>query len=123
VHSTGTGAPAPSRAWYAASVSESARDLEVDPQVGLSAAEAGRRLADAGPNQLAEAPREPRWRAFLRQFQDLMIIILLVAAVVSLLVSREWETPIAIALVVVLNATIGFVQESGRRPRSRRCGG
>jgi Ca2+-transporting ATPase len=112
VRSAGTGAPASSRAWYAASVSEAVRDLEVDPQAGLSAAEAGRRLAEAGPNQLAEAPREPRWRAFLRQFQDLMIIILLVAAAVSLLVSREWETPIAIALVVVLNATIGFVQES-----------
>jgi Ca2+-transporting ATPase len=42
----------------------------------------------------------------------LLIIILLVAAVVSLLVSREWETPIAIAFVVLLNATIGFFQES-----------
>jgi P-type Ca2+ transporter type 2C len=99
-------------AWYAAPASDATRDLEVDPQVGLSAAEAGRRLAEVGPNQLAEAPREPRWRAFLRQFQDLMIIILLVAAAVSLLVSREWETPLAIAVVVVLNATIGFVQES-----------
>ena len=78
MRSTGTGAPAPSRAWYAASVSEAARDLEVDPQVGLSAAEASRRLAEAGHNRLAQAPREPRWRAFLRQFQDLMIIILLV---------------------------------------------
>ena len=38
----------------------------------------------------------------LRQFQDLMIIILLIAAVVSLVVSREWETPIAIAVVVLL---------------------
>ena len=41
-----------------------------------------------------------------------MIIILLVAAVVSLVVTREWETPVVIALVVLLNATIGFVQES-----------
>lgn len=65
-----------------------------------------------GPNRLAEAPREPRWRAFLRQFQDLLILILLVAAAVSLAVTREWETPVAIALVVLLNATIGFVQES-----------
>ncbi|MER6153624.1 cation-translocating P-type ATPase [Streptomyces hirsutus] len=86
--------------------------LEVDPGAGLSSDEAARRLAEHGPNQLDEAPREPRWRAFLRQFQDLLIIILLVAAVVSLVVSQEWETPIAIAVVVLLNATIGFVQES-----------
>ena len=82
------------------------------PPTGLSSAEAQRRLERYGPNRLAEAPKEPRWRAFLRQFQDLLIIILLIAAVVSLLVSREWETPIAIAVVVLLNATIGFVQES-----------
>jgi P-type Ca2+ transporter type 2C len=103
---------APSRPWYALPAAAATDNWDVDPRVGLSEAEAGRRLAEHGRNQLAEAPREPRWRAFLRQFQDLMIIILLIAAVVSLVVSREWETPIAIAVVVLLNATIGFVQES-----------
>jgi Ca2+-transporting ATPase len=101
-----------STAWYARPADDAVRDLEVDPSTGLSSAEAQRRLERHGPNRLAEAPKEPRWRAFLRQFQDLLIIILLIAAVVSLLVSREWETPIAIAVVVLLNATIGFVQES-----------
>ena len=101
-----------STAWHARPVAEAVRDLDVDPSSGLSAAAAQRRLDRYGRNQLAEAPKEPRWRAFLRQFQDLLIIILLVAAVVSLLVSREWETPIAIVVVVFLNATIGFVQES-----------
>ena len=48
----------------------------------------------------------------MRQFQDLLIVILLIAAAVSLVVSREWETPVAIVVVVLLNATIGFVQES-----------
>jgi Ca2+-transporting ATPase len=70
------------------------------------------RLAEHGPNRLAEPSEDPRWRAFLRQFQDLLIIILLVAAFVSLLVAREWVTPVAIAVVVLLNAVIGFVQES-----------
>jgi len=50
--------------------------------------------------------------AFLRQFKDLLIIILLIAAVVSLVVTGEWETPVVIAAVVLLNAAIGFVQES-----------
>nr|MDT0663252.1 cation-translocating P-type ATPase [Micromonospora sp. DSM 115978] len=104
-----TSTPTP---WHARPAADAARDLDVDPGVGLSPAEAARRLERYGPNRLAEAPREPRWRAFLRQFQDLLILILLAAAVVSLVVSREVETPIAIALVVLLNATIGFVQES-----------
>ncbi|WP_055596824.1 cation-translocating P-type ATPase [Streptomyces hirsutus] len=105
-------ASAPPLPWHALPPTDATARLEVDPGVGLSSDEAARRLAEHGPNQLDEAPREPRWRAFLRQFQDLLIIILLVAAVVSLVVSQEWETPIAIAVVVLLNATIGFVQES-----------
>ncbi|MFC7535632.1 cation-translocating P-type ATPase [Actinoplanes sp. GCM10030250] len=103
--------PAPT-AWHARPVADIVRDLEIDPADGLTAAEAEQRLQRNGRNQLADAPRQPRWRAFLRQFQNLLIIILLVAAVVALVVSREWETPIAIAVVVLLNATIGFVQES-----------
>jgi Ca2+-transporting ATPase len=99
-------------AWHALPADEVARLLDVDVDVGLSAAEAAQRMRRDGPNRLAEAPREPRWRAFLRQFTDLMIVILLVAAVVSLIVTREWETPVVIAAVVLLNATIGFVQES-----------
>jgi Ca2+-transporting ATPase len=98
--------------WHALAAPDAARRLEVDPTRGLSSAQAAERLEQYGPNRLAEAPREPRWRAFLRQFQDLMIVILLVAAVVSAVVGREWETPIAIVVVVLFNATLGFVQES-----------
>lgn len=98
--------------WHSLSPAEVVRRLDVDPRTGLSEEEAARRLERYGPNQIAAAPREPRWRAFLRQFQDLMIVILLVAAVVSLVVVRDWETPVAIVVVVLLNATIGFVQES-----------
>jgi len=100
------------RPWHALPAGDAARELGVDPAAGLSPEEATRRLEQHGANRLAEAPREPRWRAFLRQFQDLMILILLVAAVVSVLVTGDLETPIAIAVVVLLNATIGFVQES-----------
>ncbi|WP_081240938.1 cation-translocating P-type ATPase [Streptomyces viridosporus] len=101
-----------SRPWYALPPDEALRHLGVEAAAGLSSAEVTRRRERHGPNRLAESPREPRWRAFLRQFKDLLILILLAAAVVSLVVTREWETPLVIALVVVLNATIGFVQES-----------
>ena len=100
---------------HALSAVEVMQRLDVDASEGLSTQEAARRLERDGPNRLAEAKREPRWRAFLRQFQDLLIIILLIAAVVSFVVTREWETPVVIALVVLLNATIGFVQESQGR--------
>lgn len=98
--------------WYARPAADAALALDVDVRVGLSSADAAQRMRRDGPNRLVEAPREPRWRAFLRQFTDLMIVILLVAAVVSLVVTREWETPVVIAAVVLLNAVIGFVQES-----------
>ena len=99
-------------AWHAMAAEEVTGRLEVDPGTGLSSGEAVRRLQRYGRNRLAEAPREPRWRAFLRQFQSPMIQILLVAAVVSAAVAREWETSVAIAVVVLLNAVIGFAQES-----------
>jgi Ca2+-transporting ATPase len=114
--------PTASSAWYALPAAVVTGELDVDPRVGLTTDEAGRRLDRQGPNQLAETEREPRWRAFLRQFQDLMIIVLVVAAAVSLVVSRDWETPIAIAVVVLLNATIGSSRSRRPRPRSRRCG-
>ena len=99
-------------AWHAVPAEVAAWRLDVDPADGLSSREAARRLERYGANRLTEAKREPRWQAFLRQFQDLLILILLVAAVLSLVVSREWETPAAIAAVVLLNASIGFIQES-----------
>ena len=98
--------------WHASPASRCPAAARRRCSQGLTTAEAARRLERDGPNRLAEAKREPRWRAFLRQFQDLLIIILLIAAVVSFVVTREWETPVVIALVVLLNATIGFVQES-----------
>lgn len=98
--------------WHSLAGDEVTRRLEVDPDIGLSAIEAAERLRRDGPNQLDEPPREPRWRAFLRQFTDLLIVILLLAAAVSLVVTGEWETPAVIVGVVVLNAVIGFVQES-----------
>lgn len=106
-----TSDPPPS-AWYAIPATGIARLLDVDAAVGLSSSEADRRRDRDGPNRLEKPPREPRWRAFLRQFTDLMIVILLVAAVVSLIVTGKWETPIVIAAVVLLNAVIGYVQES-----------
>ena len=88
-----------------------AAELGVDPATGLVAAEAESRLAANGPNMLASVARRPAVMRFLDQFRDVLILILLGAAVVSFLVSGEVKTPAVVLAVVLLNAVIGFVQE------------
>jgi potassium/sodium efflux P-type ATPase len=92
--------------------------LEADPREGLSAPEAAARLARYGANRLEAAPPVPAWRRFLAQFADPLIYLLLAAIVVLLVVwflEGRHEVPvdaIVIALIVVLNAVLGYVQEA-----------
>ncbi|MFN3339300.1 MAG: cation-translocating P-type ATPase [Dietzia sp.] len=79
---------------------------------GLTRAEASRRLSEHGPNTLSVAAGVPAWRRVLRLLRDPMIMVLAVAAVVSAVISREWETPVVILLVVVLNTVLNYVQET-----------
>ena len=79
---------------------------------GLSDAEVRRRRSQMGENALADPVRIPGWKRFLGQFTDLLILILLGAAVLAFVVSREFKTPAIVLLVVVVNAVIGFVQEN-----------
>ncbi len=97
---------------YRRSPAQVAEGLEVDPSLGLSAAEVAARLADHGPNELAAAVRIPAWKRLVGQFKDLLILILLAAAVVAFLVSGELKTPLVVLAVVLFNAVIGFVQEN-----------
>ena len=78
--------------------------------VGLDAAEIVRRRAQAGPNKLVEAKKEPGWRAFLRQYRDLMQLVLLGAAIVSIVALQD-STGIVIFGVTLLNAILGLYQE------------
>ena len=86
--------------------------LGSDVERGLTAAQVERRQVEFGPNVLAQQRRRPPWLAFADQFRNFLIIILLVAAAVSFVVSGELKTPIVILLVVVLNAVLGFVMEN-----------
>ena len=61
-----------------------AEELKVEPRAGLTSAEAAERRAQYGPNRFAEAKTEPRWHAFVRQYQDPMQIVLLVAGMISI---------------------------------------
>jgi len=77
---------------------------------GLSEAEVEKRFHTHGPNQLAEKGQKPVWKLVLAQFQDVMIIILALAAILSGFLGDLKDT-IVILVIVVLNAIVGFVQE------------
>jgi Ca2+-transporting ATPase len=102
--------------------------LGSDAARGLSSDEARRRLVQYGPNRLKSAPETPWWRRLLEQFQSFLVIILLVATVISMAEwllqdPRETALPyeaIVIMAIVILNALLGFIQES-RAERSVRA--
>jgi Ca2+-transporting ATPase len=109
-------APAPasrqegSRPWHALPLVDVARELGSDLVRGLSAEEATRRLAAHGPNALAEPAAVPWWRTFLAQFRELVIWILVAAAVIAGAMG-DWADTAAIVAIVLVNAVIGFLQE------------
>jgi Ca2+-transporting ATPase len=96
--------------WYARSPDEVAAALGVDPAAGLGSARAADLLRDDGPNSLPEEKPEPGWRRFLGQYRSYMQIILIAAALVSLLIS-EWSTGVLLVLLTILNAVVGMRQE------------
>ena len=97
--------------WHGLTADEACSRLRADPRTGLDAAEVERRRAEHGPNKLDEAEKEPGWRAFLRQYRDLMQLVLLGAAVVSIVALQEWSTGLVIFGLTVLNAVLGLNQE------------
>jgi Ca2+-transporting ATPase len=78
---------------------------------GLTPEEAAERLNKHGPNELTEKPRPGFFKMLLSQFNNFLVIILIVAAVVSLLLG-EIVDALAIMVIVVLNAVVGVIQES-----------
>ena len=97
--------------WHGLTADEVCSRLRADPRTGLDAAEVERRRAEHGANKLDEAEKEPGWRAFLRQYRDLMQLVLLGAAVVSIVALQEWSTGLVIFGLTVLNAVLGLNQE------------
>jgi P-type Ca2+ transporter type 2C len=111
VQASATGQPATTaQNWYARSPEEVTAAFQVDPAAGLSAARAAELLARNGPNALPEEKPKPGWRRFLDQYRSYMQIILIAAAIVSLLI-KEWTTAVLLLGLTVLNAVIGLRQE------------
>ncbi|MEZ5786829.1 MAG: cation-translocating P-type ATPase [Xanthobacteraceae bacterium] len=113
---------------YQAPATDVAKELSSDLARGLTHTDAERRLQQYGPNELKSAPPTPWWRHLLEQFENLLVIILLVATAISaiewlLQEPRETALPyeaIVIMAIVILNALLGFVQET-RAERSVRA--
>src|SRR3954451_19837954 len=97
--------------WHVLSPEDTLGELHVEPESGLSNAEAASRLERYGPNKFAEAKTEPRWRAFLRQYRDPMQIVLLGAGIISIYPVKQPGTGIMILALTLLNAVLGLSQE------------
>lgn len=103
---------------YCKPKSELLNDLGTSQEQGLSSARAKELLEKHGENRLKEKKKKTNLQRFLEQFQDVMIIILLIAAAVSFVIAcvegdpMEFFEPCLILLIVVLNAIMGMLQES-----------
>ena len=96
--------------WHALTPEQTLKQLATPQESGLTSDEAARRLQSYGPNQLTEAPGITFWQMLLDQFNNFVVILLIVAAVISALLG-DIEEAAAIMAIVALNATLGVVQE------------
>ena len=98
-------------AWHAMTAADVLAALASDPKNGLTPEEAAKRLEQYGPNHLPEQARESLLRKFLKQFHNVLIYVLLAAALVTFFTGHPIDTAVILA-VVLINAGIGFFQES-----------
>ena len=99
-----------SDSWHRLDVADIVTTLSVDPVRGLSETQVAERLTTNGPNALAESKRRSALRIVVDQFRDVMVLVLAAAAVVAGAVGEPHDS-IAIAAILILNATLGFFQE------------
>ncbi|MCX7854100.1 MAG: HAD-IC family P-type ATPase, partial [Caldilineales bacterium] len=95
--------------WHTLSVETTFAQLQSAP-AGLTGAEAARRLAAYGPNELQAVRRISPWSILLEQFKNVLIIILLIATALSIVLGHGIEA-IAITVIVLFAVLLGFVQE------------
>ena len=97
--------------WYKKSKNEILKELDLDEKNGLSSNEALRRLEKYGKNKLETKKKKTLFKQFLSQLKDVMIYILIIAAIISAFLG-EISDALIILLVIIINAVIGVIQES-----------
>ncbi len=103
--------------WHSVSKDEVAANFQVSADTGLTASDAEKKLEEYGRNILTQATKKTFFQRFLEQMKDFMVIILLIAALVSMIVTitqnnGEWFEPIIIIAIVIGNALLGVYQET-----------
>ena len=103
--------------WHSMSVEETVKQLKTSLSRGLTSEEVLKRQKTYGPNHLEVKKGKNLFQKFIAQFQDFMIIILILAALISFVVSflegqPNYVDPIIILIIIILNATLGVMQES-----------
>lgn len=96
--------------WHSLSADQVIQQLESDRQRGLSAAEVQRRARGYGTNVLREAASVPAWRRMARQYQEVVIQILIAASILAAIMGEMLNAG-AILCIVILNGMLGFLQE------------
>ena len=79
--------------WYKLTTEQVVQELQTSPESGLTGSEARRRLEQVGPNELIEQAGKEPWRILLDQFKEVMVVILIIAAIVS---AVAWATALTI---------------------------
>ena len=102
--------PTENQLWHSLASDEVLAALNSMAESGLSEQEADRRLQQHGPNQLIEAPPTTFLQLLWGQFNNFVVILLVVASLISAILGDYIEAA-AILAIVVLNATLGVVQE------------
>jgi len=98
--------------FHAKSITQSLQDLQVNPAGGLTAAEAATRLETHGPNRLKASKKKSLLLRILAQFKDFLVIILLIAAIISIFVGDGLKDAILIIGILLVNVIISITQEN-----------
>jgi len=100
--------------WFTKSQNDVLKELNVDPKIGLTTDEVNNRLEKYGQNKLKGKAKKTLLQLFIAQLQDILIYVLIAAAVINLIVDirHGWTDALIIMAVVLINAVVGVVQES-----------
>ncbi len=96
--------------WHAMNIDDVLKELQSDKENGLSEKEVQQRLEDYGSNEIPKGKTRSWWKRLLLQFHNVLIYVLMAAAIITALMGHWIDTWVIVA-VILINALIGFIQE------------
>ena len=103
--------------WHSSNISDVLDSLGANADTGFTQSQAEQKLSEFGLNKLVEKPPKTFFQRFFNQLKDFMVIILIIAAVISVGITiyngeHDWVEPIVIVAIIFINALLGVVQEA-----------